>query len=110
MTILHLVLIDWKPGMQEAELIDLRSSARDMSRTIPGIIKIEEGHSVSPEGLGGGFAYGLAVTFASAAAKDAYLPHPVHQRVAQKINAHSSRVLVFDIATDERDVQEAGAR
>jgi hypothetical protein len=101
MTILHIVLIDWKQGIQEAGLNNLRSSARGMSRTIPGIIKIEEGHSVSPEGLEDGFDYALVVTFANAAARDAYLPHPDHQAVAQKIAAHCNRVLVFDLTTDE---------
>jgi hypothetical protein len=103
MAILHIVLIDWKQDMQEADLNELRASARDMSRTIPGIIKIEEGHSVSPEGLEDGFDYGLVVTFANAAARDAYLPHPDHQAVAQQITALRSRVVVFDIITNEDD-------
>jgi hypothetical protein len=104
MTILHIVLIDWRQGMMAGELSKLRATARNMIHTIPGIVKIEEGRSVSPEGLEDGFDYGLVVTFTNAAARDAYLPHPDHQAVAQQINAHCSRVLVFDIAANDSDV------
>ena len=56
------------------------------------------GPSVSPEGLEGGFDWALVVRFRDAAARDAYLPHPAHQPVADHIGARSARVVVFDVA------------
>jgi hypothetical protein len=39
----------------------------------------------SPEGLSQGFTHGFTMTFADAAARDAYLPHPLHQAVVAKL-------------------------
>ncbi len=37
----------------------------------------------SREGLTRGFTHGVHMTFVDAAARDAYLPHPEHQRVVE---------------------------
>lgn len=95
--IVHIVLIAWREEARQDDLDRLRATARGMATLIPGIVKIDEGPSVSPEGLEDGFHYGLAITFADAAARDNYLPHPDHQVLVEQIVANSSRVVVFDI-------------
>lgn len=96
--IVHIVLAAWKEGTRQEDLDRLRATARGMATLIPGIVKIDEGPSVSPEGLEDGFHYGLAITFENAAARDGYLPHPDHQVLVEQIVAHCSRVVVFDVA------------
>jgi hypothetical protein len=90
----HVVLVEWADGSPDAEadaLVD-----RHLTR-IAGIRSIDRGPSVSPEGLEAGFDWALCVRFESEASRDAYLPHPEHAPVASFIQAHSARVVVFDV-------------
>lgn len=75
----------------------IRPAIRALADTIPGISRLVEGHSTSPEGLEDGHDYGFVVTFDSAEARDAYLPDPRHRVVADGIGRHAQRVVVFDI-------------
>ncbi len=81
----HVVLIrirrDVSPGTIErlfAEIAGLRSK-------IPGIRDFSWGAYSSPEGLNRGFTHGFVMTFADEASRDAYLPHPEHERVKGQI-------------------------
>ena len=49
-------------------------------QTIPGIVAFETGVNDSPENLNKGLTHSFVVTFAAAADRDAYLPHPDHQK------------------------------
>ena len=64
--------------------------------TIPGIEDYVSGANCSPEGLNQGYTHGLVMTFTDAAARDAYLPHPDHERVKQAVLPHVESVVVFD--------------
>ncbi|HEX7834787.1 MAG TPA: Dabb family protein [Pseudolysinimonas sp.] len=94
-TLVHVVLIEWASpidGVELSRLIDERL------RGLPGVLSIAEGASVSPEGLEGGFDWGMVVTFNGAAARDAYLVDPDHAVVARFLTANAARVTVFDLA------------
>jgi hypothetical protein len=54
-------------------------------QTIPGLIDFQSGAYSSPEGHLQGFSHGFTMTFADAAARDAYLPHLLHQAVVAKL-------------------------
>jgi len=95
--IVHIVLIELSAGISEEERNLVRRTARSLASTIPGIERVEEGGSVSPEGLEHGFDYALVITFRDAQARDAYLPHPDHQILAGQISRHAKRVIVFDL-------------
>ena len=97
MTTTHVVLVSWREGeAEEAERL-VRPLVADFGRTIPDVLAVAEGPSTSPEGKEDGFDYALVVTFASPEARDAYLPHPAHQPVAEAIGAHADKVVVFDV-------------
>ena len=95
--IVHIVLLEWSPGTPH----DVKVSAREMilgfSPKIDGIVSVVEGASVSPERLEDGLDYGFVITFIDAAARDAYLPHPVHVEFAELVWAHSAKVVVYDL-------------
>ena len=97
MTITHIVLVSWRDGEAEAAEQVVRPLVAGFRETIPGVLAVAEGPSNSPEGKEEGFDYALVVTFASPEARDAYLPHPAHQPVAQAIGAHADKVVVFDV-------------
>ncbi|MVA75469.1 Dabb family protein [Auraticoccus sp. F435] len=93
----HVVLVTWKDGREGTVEEWVRPAVRRLAQTIPGIVDLVEGWSTSSEGLEDGLEYGFVMTFADAAARDAYLPDPRHRVVADMIGEHAQRVVVFDI-------------
>lgn len=98
MPLLHVVLIEWAPGTTAGQRDRARTIARSFPQRIPGVVSVVEGPSVSTEQLEGPHDYGMVITFTDAAARDAYLPHPVHQEfVALLQDGAAGLVTVFDI-------------
>ncbi len=93
----HVVLVQWRADVAAAVKEQAREAARGFVDAIPGTLEVVEGPSVSPEGLEQGFDYGFVIRFADAAARDAYLPHPVHRVLADLIGANAERVVVYDL-------------
>jgi hypothetical protein len=92
----HIALVKFKEGTTE-ELIDkLFGEIMDITEVIPGIEDYVAGKNSSPEGLNQGFTHGFIITFQDAAARDAYLPHPEHEKAKALIMPHVESVLVFD--------------
>ena len=52
-----------------------------MQDKIPGLLDFSGGPYSSPEGFNKGFTHGFVTTFADEASRDAYLPHPEHEKV-----------------------------
>ena len=96
--VLHVVLVRWRPDSDDEARNGVRAGVRGLAGVVPGIRALEEGPSVSPEGLEQGNDYGFVVTFDDAAARDAYLPHPEHRQVADAIGRTAAQVTVFDVA------------
>ena len=96
----HVVLFrfrsDLAAGAVEAVFADLRS----LQDVVPGIVGFQGGVYNSPEGLAQGFSHGFTMTFADAAARDAYLPHPAHRAVVAQLlpllDGGINGVLAFD--------------
>ncbi len=95
--VIHVVLVRWRDDLDDEARERARIAARDMVGRVPGIVRLDEGPSVSPEGLEQGFEWGLVVTFEDEAARDGYLPHPVHRVLGDQIGAGADKVVVFDI-------------
>jgi hypothetical protein len=75
----HVVVFRFKPGASPAKIRELTEAFGALQHTIPGVIAFEHGVNNSPEGLNMGFTHVYLLTFASAAARDEYLPHPDHK-------------------------------
>ncbi|MGI3784648.1 MAG: Dabb family protein [Janthinobacterium lividum] len=97
MTTTHVVLVSWRDGEADRAEQIVRPLVADFPQSIPDVLGVVEGRSSSPEGKEEGYDYALVVTFASPEARDAYLPHPAHQPVAEAIGAHADKVVVFDV-------------
>lgn len=96
-TILHMVLVEWRDDAPADAAARLEPLLARLRSEIPGVLAVSHGANVSPEGLGDGFDWALHVTFADASARDAYLPHPAHEPVAEAIGGWASRVVVYDL-------------
>jgi len=54
----------------------------------------------SDEGLNQGYTHGFLMTFESIAARNAYLPHPEHERVKAELLLYIDSVIAFDFESD----------
>jgi Stress responsive A/B Barrel Domain len=80
----HVVLVCFKP---DADIPKIFAALKALQSKINGIVDISAGSDCSPEGLQRGNTHGFTVDFVDAAARDAYLPHPEHQKVGAMIVA-----------------------
>lgn len=92
-----MVLVRWNSPLAQEESDRLTGAVDALPERIPGILNIGSGPSSSPEGMERGFEWALAITFASEAARDEYLPHPDHEPVKDMISRWAAEVLVFDL-------------
>jgi hypothetical protein len=96
----HVVVFKYKPGTSEAHINQVTEAFRGLRSRIPGIIGFEDGVNNSPEGKDLGFTHVYLMTFESAAARDAYLPHPEHAKFGKLLGdlAVLAGVFVVDYA------------
>ncbi|CAD7026316.1 stress responsive protein [Pseudorhizobium endolithicum] len=99
--ILHCVFLRFKSAMQASEKQAIYDSIAALRNVVPGILEVKSGPNVSPEGLNGGFRDGFIVSFENAEARDAYLVHPDHVAVGDRIVASTdgglAGLMVFDM-------------
>lgn len=97
MTVRHVVLVRFKTDVNVREISD---ALKALQSKVPGIVSISIGQDNSPEGLQRGHTHGFTVDFIDTAARDAYLPHPEHQKVGAMIVAAAEggieRITVLD--------------
>jgi hypothetical protein len=80
----HVVLVKFKAGSDTAKIF---AALKALETKMPGILSISAGQDNSLEGLQRGNTHAFTVDFVDAAARDAYLPHPEHQKVGGMIVA-----------------------
>ncbi len=81
----HLVLFRFRDDLPPEAIPAVFAELRALRERIPGITGFSGGVDASREGLTRGFSHGFHMTFVDAAARDAYLPHPDHQRVVEQL-------------------------
>ena len=92
----HVVLFQWKPGTSEANIAECFQQLAGLKGIIAGLEQFEGGPYSSPEGLNKQWTHAFIMTFDTAAHRDAYLPHPEHERVKGVIGPHLADVIAFD--------------
>ena len=95
-----MVLFKLRPDVPQAEIGGIFADLAGLADAIDGITSFAGGAYASPEGLQRGYTHGFCMTFASAAARDAYLPHPAHEvvkaRVVKALAGGVASALAFD--------------
>ncbi len=79
----HIVVFKFKPSATDAQIAEVTTAFRALEDHIPGVVSFEHGVNNSPEGKNLGFTHVYQLTFTSAAARDAYLPHPEHKKFGE---------------------------
>lgn len=92
----HFGMFQFYPEITQKQIDECFLEMAGMVGQIPGLVDMEYGPYESPEGLNEDFTHGFIMTFDSADSRDAYLPHPEHQRVADIVVPRLERVVVFD--------------
>ncbi len=92
----HIVLLKFKDGTNEEQITKFFDDVLDLSETVPGIDDYVSGTNCSTEGNNQGMTHGFIMTFSDAAARDAYIIHPEHERFKTMAFTMVENVLVFD--------------
>src|SRR5205807_2582254 len=79
--ITHMVLLRVRSDVQKSEVDRVFAALAGLKGRIPGLLSFSGGPYSSHEGLQRGFTHGFCMTFPEAAARDAYLLHPEHEKV-----------------------------
>jgi len=95
----HVVLLRFRAGATAEEIENVGTAIRGLAGAIAGVEDVRWGAGSSPEGLEHGYTHGFVMRFRDDAARDAYLPHPLHRPVAETIGRLCEDVLVFDISS-----------
>jgi hypothetical protein len=98
----HCVFIRFRSDLTSASKNSIFNDIVALRDAVPGILAVHVGVNVSPEtGMDKGFSSGFIVDFDGAAARDAYLVHPDHEkagaRIVEAAEGGVSGILVYDL-------------
>jgi hypothetical protein len=98
----HYGVFQFKSDITEEQIGECFNAMQSMVGKIDGLLDFEYGPYQNDEGLNEDFTHGFIMTFDSAASRDAYLPHPVHEEVKDIVVPRLERVVVFDFEVTDR--------
>lgn len=96
MKLRHVVLFGFANGVSAATIAEVVRRFAELKTLVPGVEAFEWGENASPEGLDRGHSHAFLLTFGSAEARDAYLPHPNHVAFADLVKPLLSTATVVD--------------
>lgn len=79
----HTVLFQFRDDVSAKEIEHFFREMKQLKteNKVQGIVSFSYGKHNSNEGLNQGFNYGMSLIFENREARDAYLPHPEHEKV-----------------------------
>jgi quinol monooxygenase YgiN len=92
----HTVFLKFRDTTTPEQIEQVFNNLLDLSEAVEGIEDYVAGPNNSPQGLSQGYTHGFIMTFADAAARDAYLPHPEHKAFEEKALPLIESVAVVD--------------
>lgn len=92
----HFGVFEFEDNVNDETIEECFLAMKTMVGQIPGLTGFEYGPYDSSEGLNDEFTHGFLMTFDSISSRDAYLPHPIHERVKEIVIPRLKRVVVFD--------------
>ncbi len=92
----HVVLFKFRDDAAATDIKAVEDAFRALPTEVDLIQDFEWGVDVSVEGIAQGFTHCFFLTFARAADRDAYLPHPAHKRFGELLRPFLDKVLVID--------------
>lgn len=97
----HCVFYAFHADTGTAERAAIHADLDALRNVVDGMGEMRFGGNVSPEPFARGYTDGFTIDFRDAAARDAYLVHPDHQKAGERlvaaIEGGTDRLFVFDI-------------
>lgn len=81
----HCAFFRFQADANEDEIAQLLQGFVDLEELVDGVLGVVVGPNVSGEGLSQGFKHGIIMDFTDADAVEAYLVHPAHLVLADKV-------------------------
>ena len=95
----HVVLFKFKPESTPEDIQKVVTAFAALPKQIDTIVDFEWGTDVGVENLSQGFTHCFLVTFRTAEARDAYLPHPAHKKFVELVKPVLEKPMVVDYWT-----------
>ncbi len=92
----HVVLFQFQDDQDQAAIDEVVREFGTLRDQVDTIIGYENGTNISAENLAQGYTHCFMVTFADEAGRDAYLPHPAHQKFVELLDGKIEKVCVVD--------------
>ncbi len=96
----HMLLVKTKADVSPEALSMARQAFTQAPDIFDGLIRVEWGFNHSPEGLNRGFDLCILMTFTDKQARDAYLPHPDHDRLKVDFLPIIDDIIVVDFDSE----------
>ncbi len=93
----HIVCFQFKDEIPMERRQQAVSDFLALKEEIPEIKSFEGGENISTEGLDKGFTHCFILGFADEAARDIYVPHPAHKKLAAKNKPLMKDLVVVDV-------------
>lgn len=97
----HCVFAKFRTDVDAQERAAIHADLEALRAVIDGMEAVRFSANASPEPFARGFTYGFTIDFRDAAARDAYLVHPDHQRAGGRLVAALEGgidgLMVFDL-------------
>jgi Stress responsive A/B Barrel Domain len=100
MQLRHIVLFGFKDGTSSETISEVVQRFSALRESVPNVSSFEWGANCSLEGLNNGHSHAFVLTFPSATARDAYLPHPAHQAFVEWVSPVIASATVIDYWID----------
>lgn len=102
----HCVFVRFRPDVSAGERAEILEGIAGLKSRVPGFLAAHIAPNTSPEtGMDKGYSEGFIVDFADAAARDAYLIDPEHQRIGARLVGAAEGgvdgVLVYDMDVED---------
>jgi len=97
----HCVFVKFRGDVSAGERAGIYAGLGALVGQIEGLLSVDFGPNISPEGRSQGFNDGFIMDFADEAARDRYLPHPAHKaagaRLVAALEGGREGLIVFDL-------------
>jgi hypothetical protein len=95
----HIVLLKWKPGTTDEQVMEAFGGARDLPNEIPGLRRLTIGRNRGPADHG--FTHAISVQLSDEQALERYLAHPARARFnADHLEAIEDQRIEVDVPVD----------
>ena len=96
MPVKHIAFLKFKTEITESQITAIYVDLAGLKQKITGLTEFTGGPYSSPEGFNKGFTHAFTMDFIDEVARDAYLPHPDHEIVKNKLLPLLEDVIVID--------------